>query len=467
MSLKTKSIALVATCFVIILAASFFLLEILSNDIRSGLATMYAKEQTNYSRAKVLHPLMRELGLALKLADSTTIRNWSMHETDAAARTAALRELEDYRRFFTDRSFFFAIKDSGHYYFNDRNDSYQGAELRYTLNPESPEDYWFYRTLASGQDYALNVDYDEKLAVTKIWINVVVRNAGVPIGIIGTGIDLTEFITSVVSTKQPGVTSIFVEESGAIQAHNQTSQIDFRTISKDKSERKTIFQMFDSPKTATQLKDIFTLLSTGKTEAEVIPARIGGTDYLVGIGAIRDIGWYNITLLDTTTIIGTHLEWPFAVLIFVALLLLSIALIALLNRFVISRISRLDTLSQKLAKGADIDFPNTQIQDEMGRLEYSFEQMATSLKQQAKTLENRVEERTRELAEKNIQLNQALSEIKTLSGLLPICMYCKEIRNDKGAWTRLENYIEEHSEAEFSHGICDKCMQEKFVKKTS
>ena len=88
--------------------------------------------------------------------------------------------------------------------------------------------------------------------------------------------------------------------------------------------------------------------------------------------------------------------------------------------------------------------------------------MASSLREHSSQLEQKVEERTRELEKKNEQLSAALAEIKVLSGLLPICMYCKEIRNDKGAWTRLENYIEEHSNAEFSHGICDKCMEERF-----
>ena len=54
-------------------------------------------------------------------------------------------------------------------------------------------------------------------------------------------------------------------------------------------------------------------------------------------------------------------------------------------------------------------------------------------------------------------LQKALSEIKTLSGLLPICASCKKIRDDKGYWNQLELYIRDHSEAEFSHSICPTC----------
>ena len=62
------------------------------------------------------------------------------------------------------------------------------------------------------------------------------------------------------------------------------------------------------------------------------------------------------------------------------------------------------------------------------------------------------------LRERN-ELQEALSEIKTLSGLLPICASCKKIRDDQGYWNQIEAYISEHSEAEFSHGICPKCSE--------
>ncbi|MDJ0876752.1 MAG: response regulator, partial [Desulfobacterales bacterium] len=57
------------------------------------------------------------------------------------------------------------------------------------------------------------------------------------------------------------------------------------------------------------------------------------------------------------------------------------------------------------------------------------------------------------------KLLAALKEIKILSGLLPICAACKKIRDDKGYWNQIESYINEHSEAEFSHSICPDCAQ--------
>ncbi len=57
------------------------------------------------------------------------------------------------------------------------------------------------------------------------------------------------------------------------------------------------------------------------------------------------------------------------------------------------------------------------------------------------------------------ELKQALDNVKTLSGLLPICSNCKKVRDDTGYWNQIETYIKEHSNADFSHGICPDCIR--------
>lgn len=58
-----------------------------------------------------------------------------------------------------------------------------------------------------------------------------------------------------------------------------------------------------------------------------------------------------------------------------------------------------------------------------------------------------------------IELREALAEVKKLSGFLPICSSCKKIRDDKGYWSEVEQYVSAHSDAEFSHSICPDCMR--------
>ena len=77
----------------------------------------------------------------------------------------------------------------------------------------------------------------------------------------------------------------------------------------------------------------------------------------------------------------------------------------------------------------------------------------------AASLELQVAERTRELEEKVRQLENALATVKKLEGVIPICGVCKKIRDDKESWQQLEQYISEHSDALFSHGLCPDCYE--------
>ena len=79
----------------------------------------------------------------------------------------------------------------------------------------------------------------------------------------------------------------------------------------------------------------------------------------------------------------------------------------------------------------------------------------------------RAYEKEREL---NKKLEDSINEIRILRGILPICASCKKIRDDKGYWNQIEEYLEQHSEAQFSHGLCPECTEKlypEFTKKHS
>ena len=111
---------------------------------------------------------------------------------------------------------------------------------------------------------------------------------------------------------------------------------------------------------------------------------------------------------------------------------------------------------------------------ELSELSQTFNKMSSQLRGERDQLEVRVEERTDDLKRANeelehvidqrdktiLSLEKAIKEVKRLQGILPICAKCKKIRDDTGYWNKVESYIQEHSEAEFSHGICPECMKE-------
>jgi len=95
--------------------------------------------------------------------------------------------------------------------------------------------------------------------------------------------------------------------------------------------------------------------------------------------------------------------------------------------------------------------------DELGELALALDEMTENLN---KITASR-DELNREIAfrkQTEEELREAISQIKTLSGFLPICSVCKKIRDDKGYWEQIESYITHHSDAEFSHSMCPDCM---------
>lgn len=109
--------------------------------------------------------------------------------------------------------------------------------------------------------------------------------------------------------------------------------------------------------------------------------------------------------------------------------------------------------------GEVISMPVTR---EFGELASGFNTMSKKLRFNLDHLEETVEKRTAELEKSNKKLTAALAEIKTLRGILPICSYCKNIRNDEGYYEQIEAYIHKHSGVDFSHTICPKCMKEHY-----
>ncbi|MBI2382236.1 MAG: SpoIIE family protein phosphatase [Gammaproteobacteria bacterium] len=410
-SLKTRFFLITIAVFAILAVLGQLSFQGIANRFVRLLGERFAEKQVLYDKARIQAPLLREIALSQKSADSPILKRWAQNENDPGLRDAALKELESFRRFFQDRSYFFIVDHSLNYYYNDRQQQYTGRELRYALDPAKTPDSWYFRLRESPHDYELNVDYDVELKVTKVWINTLVREQGRMLGLSGTGLDLTAFLKDIVQAQQAGVTNILVDDEGAIQAHPDPRLIDLNTKSKQAGERSTIFRHIPSAEEQAALRAALARLKSGKSAALTLALTLDGKPQLVGIAYVPELRWFNLSTMDLDAIVGHAHFLPLAALLLASLLLSLVLMAWLLNSLVLKRLGRLSLATERLAQGQyELDLP-AERDDELGALAERFTQMAATVRDHTQNLEHKVAERTQALAAANTELAQANRQI--------------------------------------------------------
>jgi signal transduction histidine kinase len=372
----------------------------------------FAEKQVLYDKARTLQPLIREVALARKMADSAIIKQWAQNEGDPKLLREAMAEVEMYRQHFQDGSYFLALANSGNYYFNDASKRYANKQLRYRLDPEKPADSWFYATLKSGDEYQINVDPDVYLGVTKVWINVLLRDGDRILGVVGTGLDLTDFIREVADIPQPGITNLFVNRNAAIQIYRDIGYIDFSSIAKPTDEQRSIDQILDVDGDRVWIRQAIARLSLDGESVATRFVRIEGKRYLAAVAALPEVGWFDITLLDLTVLLPRHDFLQMGLSVAGAALLLLLVLAFTLHKLVVRPVSVLTDAVSRIGRGDYAPAPLEKSAGEVGQLTTQFQVMADAVHKTHNWLEHEIDERTRQLADTAKILEVSLQQEK-------------------------------------------------------
>lgn len=385
--------------FAVAAVPAYFAFNWVINSTVIQLGTLFAEKQVLYDRHRGLQALLREVSLAETLAGSQAIRDWSLNEDDETLRRRGIAELEHYRQSFADHSYFFVIDRSGHYYFNDSANGYAGEQLRYTVDEANPRDAWYFSTRALGDGCHLNVDNDVNLRVTKVWMNCVIREGRNVLGVLGTGIDLSAFIQEVVNVPQAGVTSMFVDRQGQVQAHRDENMVNLASLSAELQNKRTVYSLVDTPDDKQTLQRLMEDATRGESLAQSAFVSVGGQPMLVGVGYLDKLGWFNVTLMDLDAVIDRRLFLPIGLFLFGVIVAVGLLLMLVFKRTVLDRLKALEGVVRSARAGnyePALSMGEGQ-QDEIGRLAASFTEMAAAVEDNTRLLEARVRERTREL----------------------------------------------------------------------
>lgn len=395
MNLQPRFHLLTIIFFVVFAIPSWIAVRALAESIMEQWAVRYAEKQVLYDKGRTLQPILREVALSRQMASSQPLREWARRPEDKALTQRAVKEMENFRQNFQDHSYFVALLGNGHYYHNNAQNEFGGQEFRYVMDERNKKDAWFYDLIRQKRDIHINVNPDPNLGITKLWIDVLIRDGNDILGIAGTGLDLTSFIKNVVEEGSPGVTSLFVDHDGAIQIHRNQALIDFASISKNKSQQNTIDLLFERPEDRKAVLAAMKELEVRKKNVATLFVQSNGRRHIAGIAYLPEIDWHEITLLDLDVLL------PFSqfagILAVYTLTLLGILLLfnLALTRFILKPLKQLDAGMAAVEAGSEVPAKLENLgTGEIGRLMKRFVHMAKSVTISRRDLEFKVQERT-------------------------------------------------------------------------
>jgi len=404
MNLNTRFLLLGAFVLILFAGSSGLAFKSLVSEINLQWGEQFAERQVLFDKHRTLSPLIREIRLARQMAAEPAIIQMALHEDNIEIKQHALEVMESYRFNFRDHSYFAAFSSSGNYYFNDASGKFSDKQYRYTLNPKNKGDYWFYATVKNGMDYQVNIDPDNHLDVVKVWINVLIKNGDKILGVLGTGIDLTDFLKESVGINQSGVENFFIDQNMAIQLSTDTKLIDYASIAKTTGERIKIDILLKNPDDLERLRKTAEIIKSNNA-VSTLWVNYRGEKHLLCMAYLPEIGWYDLTLIDEKNLMLLH-GFSRLPILFGALFLLNF----FFHRWVLKPVQTLKASTEEIQQGHYNISPPVVGKGEIAALSNSFKKMVEFIRQSNAELERKVEARTEDL--------QRLTEIDPLTGLL-------------------------------------------------
>jgi methyl-accepting chemotaxis protein len=236
------------------------------------------RQMAEIERIKLEASVNGEIAIALKMAGSPLIQRYFANPGDPDMERIAFEEIAEYRRAFAANSVFW-VNDVDKRFYSD--DAYA-----YTVDTADPSNYWYLMTLNETEKYNFNINYNPDLKKTNLWINApVFDRSRKPIGILGTGIDLTAFIDSIYRGYSGSAALYFFNAAGEITGAKDTSLV---------ADKKTISAILGE--TGAEIAERAQNIS-GK-EIQYFTAAMGE----VAVGAVPALNWY-IVIIQRLTIL--------------------------------------------------------------------------------------------------------------------------------------------------------------------
>ena len=300
--------------FLLIIAVMFFLFSVTLHKTQNETKVLAVTSKVSEKSESLMNSMKREIVLAQKLADSPLIKRYFDDPENTDLEKLAMEELESYKNIFTGNTVFW-VSDRDKRFYSD-------MEFVYVIDPDNPDDYWYKMTVFETDTYNLNINYNSELDAIMLWVNVPVFRGSTPIGMVGTGVNLSNFISVLFANENSNVETVFFNKKGEI-----TGNKDFTLI----TEKALLFEQYPEYK-----ESVSQILDTKKNLSEPYQFSISddNCDSQAAIQMINEIGWYVIAVARN----DARVEFSQMSFIFLIMGILMITVFVVLNMIVKFRV---------------------------------------------------------------------------------------------------------------------------------
>lgn len=305
MGLRGRSIALSVAVFFIVGTISLFLIHQFTRSIAISMGEKYALEHATHHSSRILDMLSFNIRLAQKITTAELLLEWLSDEDNSEKRRKLLKLMNDSTAISKADSWFVALKESEHFYYDDLSRSFKGKEKLKKLSIASSSDAWFYHTLRSASDFNLNIDYDASIEKTKLWLNVPVRHASELLGVIGFGVDYTSFVDAYIRSANKGFQAIILNPQGVILGHMDEAIVTHNVHTTEPNSWKTIWSHLDA-KSQESLKTQIQALILNPSNVSSTELIYDTKPYTVALAYIPHLDWIGLSMVDTEAIFNLY-----------------------------------------------------------------------------------------------------------------------------------------------------------------
>lgn len=358
-TLQRQMIVISFLFFVIIMIGVSFMFSHTLKNAQMEKQKIAVENKVMEKKKALLNSVDREIVLAMKLADSPLLKHYFLDPDNEELGRIAFEELDSYQKAFSDGIIFWASDQDKRFYYN--------MDYSYTIDPSNPNDYWYQMTLYETEKYNLNINYNTELDAIFLWVNAPVFLEGNPIGMTGTGVNLSNFISMFFDEKDNDIETVFFNENGEITGHENIELV---------SHKASIYEYYPILE-----KDLQELLSGEEDLSKpfLLNLRNESLKRQVAIEEIEEIGWYVLALSNEGAKVDL-LELRFFFLVLILIVLSVFVVLNLIVRFrVINRLRPIQKVLHRVSLGDLTGDAGIRNNDELGELNEYIKQINTGL----------------------------------------------------------------------------------------